>query len=654
MKKSRIKLVTAGLLAAAMVCSASPAVYAVTSNSIPAVSTSKTAEDDVIFSTSFEDGEGISEFSRRGEAETIELKEDDGHTGSCSMIVGNREQSWNGPQFLISERCEANTEYIVSAWVKTAWYTDLSLSMEYTDTEGERHYSNLKSATSQGDWVEISETKISFTEDMTNVYVYFEGGTADIQVDDFVLKKAPVIPIEEDIPSLKDVYAGYFKVGTAITPSDLSSPSTMALVNKHFSGSITVGNEMKPDYVLDKKASLAYFEETGDDTNPQVTFSAAKSVINYCIKNNIPLRAHTLVWHSQTPDWFFKEGFSDDGDWVDKETMLKRMENYIKNFFETLEKDYPELNVYACDVVNEAWTDQGTPRTAGSNNTQSGNSAWVQVFGDNSFIEPAFEYARKYAPAGCKLYYNDYNEYMTGKVNAIVEMAESLKAKGLIDGIGMQSHLDVRQGSDAFPSAAMYKNAIAAYAATGLDIQVTELDATIPGNSDANYEAQAQYYSDIMDAIVEYKDSISAVVVWGITDDASWRATQYPLLFDANFKAKPAFYSIIDGIEALEPVTTTTTTGAATTTTTTTTTTITSTTEPSTDVVYGDADLDGKVGISDVVKVMMYVANKDANPITEQGLINSDVYGSGDGVFISDALSIQKKVAQIIDTLPES
>ena len=72
------------------------------------------------------------------------------------------------------------------------------------------------------------------------------------------------------------------------------------------------------------------------------------------------------------------------------------------------------------------------------------------------------------------------------------------------------------------------------------------------------------------------------------------------------------------------------------------------------DTVYGDVDLDGKIGISDVVKVMMYVANKDANPISEQGLINSDVYNNGDGVFISDALSIQKKVAQIIDTLPES
>ena len=68
----------------------------------------------------------------------------------------------------------------------------------------------------------------------------------------------------------------------------------------------------------------------------------------------------------------------------------------------------------------------------------------------------------------------------------------------------------------------------------------------------------------------------------------------------------------------------------------------------------GDADLDGKVGISDVVKVMMYVSNKEANPLDDQQLLNADVYNSGDGVFISDALSIQKKVAQIIDTLPEA
>ncbi|MBQ8906103.1 MAG: endo-1,4-beta-xylanase [Ruminococcus sp.] len=531
------------------------------------------AEDGaVIYETGFEDG--VIEFTGRGGVEVIEAVDTSAHTGDYSMCVSGREKSWNGPQLLLDERCEAGVEYMVSAWVRAEWYNDIKLSMEYTDTEGTRHYSNLNSAVSQGEWVEITATKFSFTSDVTNVYIYFESGdTANIYVDDFVLEEAPIIPIQEDIPSLKNVYADHFKVGTAICASNLASPSYMDLVEKHFSDSITFGNELKPDSVLDQNATLAYVEENGDDTNPQVTLSAAKSLLDYCGKNNIPVRGHVLVWHSQTPDWFFKEGFTDEGDWVSKEKMLVRMENYIKNVMEKLATDYPDVEFYAWDVVNEAWTDDGKPRTAGSNNTSSGQSAWVQVFGDNSFIEPAFEYARKYAPEGCKLYYNDYNEYIQGKRNAIYDMALDLKEKGLIDGIGMQAHLDV-----SFPTASVFEAALSKFASTGLDVQITELDATTSDTSEAGFETQAQYYSDIFDAIVKYSDSVSAVVLWGVTDDTSWRATKCPLLFDAQFQAKPAFYSIIDGIEYTEPV-----------------------------PVPGDANLNGSVTIADIVLVQKHI-----------------------------------------------
>ena len=531
------------------------------------------AEDGaVIYETGFEDG--VIEFTGRGGVEVIEAVDTSAHTGDYSMCVSGREKSWNGPQLLLDERCEAGVEYMVSAWVRAEWYNDIKLSMEYTDTEGTRHYSNLNSAVSQGEWVEITATKFSFTSDVTNVYIYFESGdTANIYVDDFVLEEAPIIPIQEDIPSLKNVYADHFKVGTAICASNLASPSYMDLVEKHFSDSITFGNELKPDSVLDQNATLAYVEENGDDTNPQVTLSAAKSLLDYCGKNNIPVRGHVLVWHSQTPDWFFKEGFTDEGDWVSKEKMLVRMENYIKNVMEKLATDYPDVEFYAWDVVNEAWTDDGKPRTAGSNNTSSGQSAWVQVFGDNSFIEPAFEYARKYAPEGCKLYYNDYNEYIQGKRNAIYDMALDLKEKGLIDGIGMQAHLDV-----SFPTASVFEAALSKFASTGLDVQITELDATTADTSEAGFETQAQYYSDIFDAIVKYSDSVSAVVLWGVTDDTSWRATKCPLLFDAQFQAKPAFYSIIDGIEYTEPV-----------------------------PVPGDANLNGSVTIADIVLVQKHI-----------------------------------------------
>lgn len=655
-----VKKIFAGLMSTVMLCSTAPVMLS-GSVTMPSSITANAVDEvagDVIFSTSFENGEGVSEFTGRGGVEVISAVSDDAHTGDYSMCITGREKSWNGPQLLLDERCEAGVEYTVSAWAKTAWYNNINLSMEYTDSEGTRHYSNLKGVVSQGEWVEFSDIKFSFTSDVTNVYIYFEcGDTADIYVDDFVLSKAPVIPIQEDIPSLMDVYTDYFDIGTSIMASNLSSPSFMDLSEKHFNESITFGNELKPDHVLNQTATLAYVEENGDDTNPQVSLSSAKSLLEYCAKNNIPVRGHTLVWHSQTPDWFFKEGFKDDGDWVSKEKMITRMENYIKNVMEALETQYPDVNIYAWDVVNEAWLDDGSARKPGEQGSSgSNNSAWVQVFGDNSFIEYAFTFARKYAPEGCKLYYNDFNEYMPQKTAAIVEMANSLKEKGLIDGIGLQSHLDV-----SFPSVSVYKKALASFAETGLDIQVTELDVTTSDTSEAGLETQAQYYSDIFDALVEYKDSISTVVLWGITDDQSWRASRLPLLFDAEFQAKPAFYSIIDGLEVPETSETTTTTTETTTTETTTTVsseessnTTTETTESDTTVtvgMIGDANEDGEVNISDVVAVSAYVSNSEKNPLSAQGVINADI--NGDGLNANDAFAIQQKVTGVIKSWDE-
>lgn len=596
MRISRNRKLLAALTAAAMGIVSLPTVI------------SSSAADDVIYTTGFEAGEEIV-FTGRGGVEVMESSTEQVHGGDAALCVSGREKSWNGPQILLDDICEPGVEYVVSAWGKSEWYSTFSLSMEYTDTEGTRHYSNLQSF--QGDaWNEFSEIKFSYSADQTNVYIYFEcsDATCKMYIDDFTIAPAPVIPIQEDIPSLSEVYANYFKIGTAITPSALSSKSQMDLVEKHFSGSITLGNEMKPDSVLSQEKCIAVYEETGDDTNPPVSFGAAKSVLNYCIQNDIPLRAHTLVWHSQTPDWFFREGYASDGEWVSKDVMIARMENYIKNYFETLAAEYPELEVYACDVVNEAWLDDGSPRTGGTQAENANYSGWVKVFGDNSFIEYAFTFARKYAPEGCKLYYNDFNEYISSKTTAIVEMATDLKEKGLIDGIGCQSHLDV-----SFPSVSVYEKAIAAFSETGLDIQITELDVTIPQDqpTDENLATQAQYYSDIMDVLVKYSDNISAVVFWGLTDDGSWRANKYPLLFDEEYQAKPAFYSIIDGLEL--PDTTTTTT-----------------TVIGTYTLLGDVNCDGAFKVNDVILLNRFLAEDKTVTISETGFLNADFDQNGE------------------------
>ncbi|MBQ8297546.1 MAG: 1,4-beta-glucanase [Ruminococcus sp.] len=81
------------------------------------------------------------------------------------------------------------------------------------------------------------------------------------------------------------------------------------------------------------------------------------------------------------------------------------------------------------------------------------------------------------------------------------------------------------------------------------------------------------------------------------------------------------------------------------------------TTEPATEpdgIVYGDANLSGELEISDAVKIMSYVTNREVNPMTEEELNIADVYQRGDGVNNMDALAVQKKIAQLITSLPES
>jgi hypothetical protein len=71
------------------------------------------------------------------------------------------------------------------------------------------------------------------------------------------------------------------------------------------------------------------------------------------------------------------------------------------------------------------------------------------------------------------------------------------------------------------------------------------------------------------------------------------------------------------------------------------------------DTLLGDANCSGAVDIDDVVAIACYVSDASENPLTEQGLINADVYDIGSGVNGLDALSVQKYLVKIIDVLPE-
>ena len=80
------------------------------------------------------------------------------------------------------------------------------------------------------------------------------------------------------------------------------------------------------------------------------------------------------------------------------------------------------------------------------------------------------------------------------------------------------------------------------------------------------------------------------------------------------------------------------------------------------DKVYGDANMDGTVDMSDCVLVMQSLANaakygdggSDPNHITKEGLDLADVAERGNGITANDALSIQRYLLGSIKSLPES
>ncbi|HEY5466914.1 MAG TPA: endo-1,4-beta-xylanase, partial [Clostridia bacterium] len=224
-------------------------------------------------------------------------------------------------------------------------------------------------------------------------------------------------------PALRDIYGKAFFIGAAIPASVLASDSKKAILEKNFN-SFTCENEMKPQSLLGSIATM------GADGMPVLDFTTADRFCAYALLKGFRMRGHTLVWHSQTPSWFFREGFQPGGKEVAADEMLTRMEWYIRSVLGHFQTAYPGL-IYAWDVVNEAAADSG-----GVWRTES---PWYRIIGQD-FVTKAFEYARKYVDSGVALFYNDYNLHIVRKADAVAQIVEPAAMAGTIDGIGMQGH----------------------------------------------------------------------------------------------------------------------------------------------------------------------------------------------------------------------
>jgi endo-1,4-beta-xylanase len=313
-------------------------------------------------------------------------------------------------------------------------------------------------------------------------------------------------------------------------------------------------------------------------------FNAADAFVNFGLSNKMHMAGHTLVWHSQTPNWVFAgtnppppgitnaapnpsantnspgtnqfgrgrfgPGFGGGfgrytGPRASREELLQRMHDHIRT---VVGRYKGKIKVW--DVVNEAISDNGTNILR--------NSLWLEIIGPD-FIAKAFEYAHEADPDAI-LRYNDYSLENPDKRRKLITLIKSLQAQKVpVMAIGSQAHVNVSTSFETMDQA------LTEIAALGLPIHITELDvnsaqggqrgfgADIANNDvttqgglveDANRKL-ADAYAGLFRAFLKHRNSVKVVTFWGPNDANSWRANGKPLLFDGNSQPKPAFDAVI-------------------------------------------------------------------------------------------------------------
>ncbi len=330
--------------------------------------------------------------------------------------------------------------------------------------------------------------------------------------------------------------------GNCVTLNQLKDPATLSHIKTHYN-SITLENEMKPDAMLgwqpslisqDAARNLGYYVPSSmqDTYVPKINFDTIDQVLKICYENGIGVRAHTLIWHSQTPDWFFRVGYSTNYGYVSEAQMNQRMEYYIKTVMNHVYTSKYGSVVYTWDVVNEYL--HAVP------------SGWSKIYGNcgnkPAFVKRAFQYAYDCISYfkltdSVSLMYNDFNTYM--EVDDIITMIRYINSeKRICNGVGMQSHLGT-----TFPSVSYYTAALQAFVNAGFEVQITELDVT--NKSDAD---QAGYLYDLMKNVLRIKKAggkITGLTWWGISDQVTWIKGERPLLFSYLNVPKSSYYNVI-------------------------------------------------------------------------------------------------------------
>ena len=316
------------------------------------------------------------------------------------------------------------------------------------------------------------------------------------------------------------------RIGAAADPSHFSETLYTDTLSREF-------NQLEPENAM-KFGPI----HPGPTT---YNFGPPDALVAFARSHNMAVCGHTLVWHNQRPSWLTGGNFTPD-----------QLASQLHDHINTVVGRYAG-EVYAWDVVNEAFNDNGTLRS-----TIWSDSPGIGLAG-TAYIEQAFRWAHEADPQAL-LFYNDYSaEAVNSKSDAIYKMAQDFKSRGVpFNGIGMQMHF-----TTSTPSLASIESNIQRITALGLQVHITELDIRLPVDSSgaatpANLATQAQIYHDIAASCLKFP-LCTAVQTWGFTDKYSWIPGTFPgqgaaLEFDTGYQPKPAYKSIAAALQTSPPV----------------------------------------------------------------------------------------------------
>ncbi len=334
--------------------------------------------------------------------------------------------------------------------------------------------------------------------------------------------------------TFKDAFKDKFYIGVAINRRQaMQKNEKEATLIKQYFNSISPENDLKWENIHPEPGIY--------------NFNPADAYVKTGMESDMFIIGHTLVWHSQTPDWVFTD---DHENLLTREQLLERMKDHI----DAVVTRY-KGKIKGWDVVNEALNEDGSLR----------DSKWRTIIGDD-YIEKAFEFAHAADPEA-ELYYNDYNLYKAEKRSGAIKIINSLKEKGIpIKAVGEQGHYNLDRASLEDIEATIQD-----FIKAGVIVNFTELDISVlpEANAEAtadvaNSEAYkedlnpyveglpaevedhlAQRYGSIFKLFVKYEKHIDRITFWGLSDADTWLnnwpvrgRTNYPLPFNRDYTLK--------------------------------------------------------------------------------------------------------------------